>query len=85
MEDNTPYPTENINESTNSNVNAAPPTQLQTELQHLSSEVLNIRREISKIIVGQDNLVTLLLNGLLAGGHVLIEGVPELQKHSLQN
>ena len=62
------------NESTPTN------TLLQTELQHLSSEVLNIRREIGKIIVGQDNLVTLLLNGLLSGGHVLIEGVPGIAK-----
>ncbi len=62
------------NESTPTN------TMLQTELQHLSSEVLNIRREIGKIIVGQDNLVTLLLNGLLSGGHVLIEGVPGIAK-----
>ncbi len=55
-------------------------TQLQKDLQQLSIEVLNIRREISKVIVGQDALVTLLLNGLLVGGHVLIEGVPGIAK-----
>ncbi len=79
MEENTENTIDNTNESANTE-SAPPPTQLQTELQNLSTEVLNIRREISKIIVGQDNLVTLLLNGLLSGGHVLIEGVPGIAK-----
>ena len=34
------------------------------------------RREIGKIVVGQDETVELLLTSLLAGGHILIEGVP---------
>jgi MoxR-like ATPase len=36
--------------------------------------------EIRKIIVGQDYLVKRLLVGLLANGHILIEGVPGLAK-----
>ncbi len=36
--------------------------------------------EIKKVIVGQDYLVERLLVGLLANGHVLIEGVPGLAK-----
>ncbi len=36
--------------------------------------------EIRKVIVGQDYLVERLLVGLLANGHVLIEGVPGLAK-----
>ena len=36
--------------------------------------------EIRKVIVGQDYLVERLLIGLLANGHVLIEGVPGLAK-----
>ena len=36
--------------------------------------------EISKVIVGQQEAVTLLLVGLLARGHVLLEGVPGLGK-----
>jgi len=36
--------------------------------------------EIRKVIVGQDYLIERLLVGLLANGHVLIEGVPGLAK-----
>jgi len=36
--------------------------------------------EIEKVIVGQDRLIQRLLIGLLADGHVLIEGVPGLAK-----
>ncbi len=37
-------------------------------------------REIGKVIVGQQHLVDRLLVGLLADGHLLIEGVPGLAK-----
>jgi MoxR-like ATPase len=37
-------------------------------------------REISKVFVGQDELVTTSLVALFSGGHVLIEGVPGLGK-----
>jgi MoxR-like ATPase len=39
-----------------------------------------VRRELGKIVVGQDRMVTLLLAALLADGHVLIEGVPGVAK-----
>ncbi len=39
-----------------------------------------IRQEIGKVIVGQNYLIERLLVGLLAGGHVLLEGVPGLAK-----
>lgn len=39
-----------------------------------------LSREIGKVIVGQQNLVERLLIGLLADGHILIEGVPGLAK-----
>jgi MoxR-like ATPase len=38
------------------------------------------RREIAKVIVGQDDLVEQVLVALFAGGHVLIEGVPGTAK-----
>ena len=37
-----------------------------------------IRSEIGKVIVGQTYLVERLVIGLLANGHVLLEGVPEV-------
>lgn len=39
-----------------------------------------ITRELNKRIVGQDEMIERLLIGLLAGGHVLLEGVPGLAK-----
>jgi MoxR-like ATPase len=42
-----------------------------------------VRREISKIIVGQDDVVEGVLICMLAGGHVLLEGVPGLGKTTL--
>jgi MoxR-like ATPase len=39
-----------------------------------------IRKEIQKTIVGQDEVVDLLLVALLANGHCLLEGVPGLAK-----
>ena len=39
-----------------------------------------IREEISKMIIGQDELLTQLITGLFAGGHLLVEGVPGIAK-----
>lgn len=39
-----------------------------------------IRAEVGKIIVGKDDVVELMLTGLLAGGHLLLEGVPGTAK-----
>jgi len=39
-----------------------------------------LRQEIGKAVVGQDGLVNEVLIALLAGGHVLIEGVPGIGK-----
>jgi MoxR-like ATPase len=39
-----------------------------------------LRAEVRKMIVGQDEAVELLLTALLAGGHVLLEGVPGTAK-----
>ena len=39
-----------------------------------------IKQEIKKVIVGQDNVIELMLAGLLARGHLLLEGVPGIAK-----
>ncbi|HEX6190925.1 MAG TPA: MoxR family ATPase [Chitinophagaceae bacterium] len=51
-----------------------------TDLTALNAAVLSIRSEIKKIIVGQDEMVKLIIAALLADGHVLIEGVPGVAK-----
>lgn len=42
--------------------------------------VAALKREINKVIVGQEYMVDRILIGLLAGGHILLEGVPGLAK-----
>lgn len=54
--------------------------QQRTDLTALNEAVLSIRGEIKKIIVGQDEMVKLIIAALLADGHVLIEGVPGVAK-----
>lgn len=39
-----------------------------------------LRGEINKVVKGQDSIVTGLVIGLIAGGHVLLEGVPGVAK-----
>lgn len=50
------------------------------EVKRASQMVTRVRKEISKHVVGQDGMVEGLLTGILAGGHVLLEGVPGLAK-----
>lgn len=54
--------------------------QARTDLTDLSEAVMAIRQQIKKIIVGQDEMVKLIIAALLADGHVLIEGVPGVAK-----
>jgi len=54
--------------------------QQRTDLTALNHAVMSIRNEIKKIIVGQDEMVKLIITALLADGHVLIEGVPGVAK-----
>ncbi len=49
-------------------------------LQQLSENLQRIRRELARIIVGQDDVIEQLLIALLAGGHCLLVGVPGLAK-----
>src|SRR4051812_21440033 len=55
----------------------------QATLQLAVDRLNTVRREIAKIIVGQDDVVEGVLICLLASGHVLLEGVPGLGKTTL--
>jgi MoxR-like ATPase len=50
------------------------------EVQRTSAFVQPLLGEINKVIIGQKYLVERLIIGLLANGHVLLEGVPGLAK-----
>ncbi|MCX5741816.1 MAG: MoxR family ATPase [Proteobacteria bacterium] len=46
----------------------------------LQGRFASLKSEVAKVLVGQDDMLHRLLLGLLAGGHVLLEGVPGLAK-----
>ncbi|MBS1748687.1 MAG: MoxR family ATPase [Bacteroidetes bacterium] len=54
--------------------------QPRTDLSHLHDIIMRMRIEIGKVIVGQEDMVKLIMAALLADGHVLIEGVPGVAK-----
>src|SRR5262245_58741392 len=53
---------------------------IKDQLDQFRADFLKLRKEIGKVIVGQDDIVEGTLAGLIAGGHVLLEGVPGLGK-----
>jgi len=50
------------------------------DLSELQSSIQKIRLEVGKVIVGQKDMVDMLIASLLAKGHSLIEGVPGVAK-----
>src|ERR1700733_16051622 len=50
------------------------------DLEQFRADFQRLRSEIAKVIVGQDAIVEGTLTALIAGGHVLLEGVPGLGK-----
>lgn len=51
-----------------------------TDLGKLSHAVAQIKATLAKIIVGQQQVIDLIIAGILADGHILIEGVPGVAK-----
>ena len=54
--------------------------QQRTDLRSLEQSVETLKEEIGKVIVGQEQMVELLLAAMLSDGHALIEGVPGVAK-----
>ncbi|AEE19982.1 AAA family ATPase [Dokdonia sp. 4H-3-7-5] len=55
-------------------------TELQQEVTTLTGKLKDLKKEIAKVIIGQEETVEQLLITFLAGGHALLEGVPGLAK-----
>lgn len=51
-----------------------------TDLTELNEALSQIKNSLSKIIIGQKDTIDLLIAGLLADGHILLEGVPGVAK-----
>jgi MoxR-like ATPase len=54
--------------------------QQRTDMAQLNAAIDNIRQAAAKVIVGQEQMVELMIAGILADGHILIEGVPGVAK-----
>ncbi|MDP6714936.1 MAG: AAA family ATPase, partial [SAR202 cluster bacterium] len=61
-------------------MNLAGLRELNQQVEREASFLQNLLAEIRKVMVGQDALVERVLIGLLADGHILLEGVPGLAK-----
>lgn len=46
----------------------------------VASKVNNVRLELSRFVIGQHDMVELLMAGIFSNGHVLLEGVPGVAK-----
>src|SRR5260221_13828604 len=46
----------------------------------LAQSYQSLRKEIAKVVIGQDDLVKLMLTGIFCQGHSLLVGVPGLAK-----
>jgi MoxR-like ATPase len=53
------------------------------DLQKLRNDIDKVRTEISKMIIGLEKEIDLLMVALFTGGHVLLEGVPGIAKTML--
>ncbi|MEW6470390.1 MAG: MoxR family ATPase [Bacteroidota bacterium] len=49
-------------------------------LNKLNDSVLRVKSEVQKVIIGQNEMIDLMLAALFTGGHVLLEGVPGIAK-----
>ena len=50
------------------------------DLKSISKKIKDIKQNISKVIVGQEEVVEALITAVLIDGHVLLEGVPGIAK-----
>lgn len=51
-----------------------------TDLSQLSNAVEQIKSSLGSVVIGQAEMIELLIAGILADGHILIEGVPGIAK-----
>ncbi|TMM53760.1 MoxR family ATPase [Maribacter algarum] len=54
--------------------------EVQQEVETLTGKLTDLKKEMAKVIVGQEETIEHLLITFLAGGHALLEGVPGLAK-----
>ena len=55
-------------------------TEINERISRESTFIDDLKKALREVIVGQDELVNRILIGMLANGHILLEGVPGLAK-----
>ena len=55
-------------------------SKLNQKIQQDALFIQDLRKEMAKVVIGQEDLINSLLVGLIANGHVLVEGLPGLAK-----
>ena len=74
-------PTKTLEEKASSDDDSKMYTNIpKAELKKLQDDAEKVRLEVAKMLIGQSELVDLLLVSLFTGGHVLLEGVPGIAK-----
>ena len=58
-------------------------SEVQQQLDPFRADFDSLRSEIAKVIVGEEDTISLALTALVAGGHVLLEGLPGMGKTAL--
>jgi len=61
------------NNNNNSNIS-------EEQIKEVQNKIIDAKKEISKILIGQENLVDRLIGALFIKGHILLEGVPGIAK-----
>jgi MoxR-like ATPase len=61
----------------------APPALTETELAHASATLERLVATLRTVLFGQEELIELVVTGVLARGHLLLEGLPGLGKTEL--
>ena len=80
-------PVDSVQENTSTqetNISTESPSSTATvrnnDLNRINAAVEQVKSEVRKVIVGQDQMIYLMIVGILTGGHVLLEGVPGIAK-----
>lgn len=58
----------------------SPGMELKAPIEALKQQVARVKKELSKVIIGQESVIENMLIALFSGGHVLLEGVPGIAK-----
>ncbi|OLU28620.1 MoxR family ATPase [Pseudomonas sp. PA27(2017)] len=81
MSENTPdQPSSPISESAAAPATATTASNIAQQRQRASQLAQGLRQELQKAVIGQTAVIDDVLTALIAGGHVLLEGVPGLGK-----